>query len=66
MTAIIKDFMYAGIGGALAYYIVNYVMTLLITGTTSTDNFVKGLLPIIVAIGAVWLVLSVAFRSAPG
>lgn len=64
MQQTIKNFMMAGMGGSIAYYITSYVLTTLVTGTTTADTFVKALIPIILGIGAVWIILSVAFKAA--
>lgn len=64
MSGVIRNFMLASIGGVVAYYVSNFVLTTLITGTTDADTFVTSILPIIIAIGAVWIILGVAFKGA--
>ncbi|MCK9369874.1 hypothetical protein M0R04_08220 [Candidatus Dojkabacteria bacterium] len=60
MSGKIKDFMYGGVGVTVAYYVIAYVVTL-ITGTTSSDTFFKGLVPTLVAVGGGLIILAVAF-----
>ncbi len=63
MPSVIKKFMAAGIGGALAYYIVDAVLDEVITGTTAGENIIGNILPLVIAAGTIWLVISYAFNE---
>ena len=53
----------AGVGGTLTYYVVSFIVSELITGTTTADTFFTGFVPIIVAVAVAWLILMLAFRD---
>lgn len=59
----VKGFLMAGIGGTLSYYIVNFIVGTLITGTDTAATFFKAIVPLAVAAGCVWLVISYAFKG---
>ena len=59
----IKTFLQAGILGTLTYYIVSFVITTLITGSDSVTTFFKTIVPLGVAFGIVWIIISSAFKS---
>lgn len=63
MTSTVKNFLLAGIGGAVAYGVIVAVMDALITGTDAASVFFASVVPIVVAAGVVWLVISVAFSG---
>ena len=65
MTQTIKNFMLAGIGGAVAYGIVSAVLTALVTGTIASEPggvLVLAVVPIVLAAGVVWLIVDTAFK----
>ncbi len=63
MPSVIKKVMAAGIGGALAYYIVDAVLDEIITGTSAAENIIGSILPLVIAAGTIWLVISYAFNE---
>jgi hypothetical protein len=63
MPSVIKKFMGAGIGGALSYYIVNAVLDEVITGTTAAENIMGTIVPLVIAAGVVWMIVSYAFSE---
>ena len=62
MSSTIKNFMLAGIGGAVSYGVVGSVMDALITGTDAASTFFSAVVPIVVAAGVVWLIVDTAFK----
>ncbi len=63
MSSAVKNFLYAGIGGAVAYGVVKAVMTALITGTTAADDLFTDIVPLVIAAGTVWLIVANAFKE---
>lgn len=62
MTATIKNFMLAGIGGAVAYGVITAVLTALVSSTSTAGAFFVAVVPIVVAAGVVWLIVDTAFK----
>ena len=63
MSGTVKNLMGAGVGGTLTYYVVSFIVSNLITGTTTADKFFTGFVPIIVAVAVAWLILMLAFKE---
>lgn len=61
--SVIKTILQAGILGTLAYYIIGFIMTSLISATDNVTMFFRTLVPISVAFSIVWLMISQAFKS---
>lgn len=51
------------VGGLLAYIISSLLITALVTGTSSADNLIQTVLPIVIAAGAVVGVIVASFRN---
>ncbi len=63
MQGIIKDFLYIGIGGVIAFAVIYAVQTAIITGTDTGSMLLKALLTLVVAAGIIWLIVKAAFRD---
>ena len=63
MPNVVKKFMAAGIGGSIAYMVVDAVINEVITGTTAAENILGNIVPLVIAAGVVWLIVSYAFSE---
>ncbi len=63
MSTVIKNFIFAGIGGAVAYGVVDAVISALVTGTDAAALMFQNIVPLVVAAGVVWLIVANAFKE---